>query len=259
MPRCRRRAQLIHWEEVRQPGRQAGGLPPRRARRRTSSLTTGAISTLRALPDRPVRPARLRAAALRTRPLPDADLSGEHDLAPGRRHREAPRTDRGIDTLAGVRRVVGERVGPRLRRETIRSRVTELVLRGIFTLRRSELDWYYNGGAGEPGPPSGGGGFEAPSCPSRLQLEIRIAAFNELAVRPPTLRSTCRRGWHGPPGKRPRPRLEFDAAHVDEFLPARAFALAFARIENHYFVNAGWFRRGSADRRRGQASGTSRG
>ena len=28
-------------------------------------------------------------------------------------------------------------------------RVTELVLRGIFTLRRSELDFYYNGGAGQ--------------------------------------------------------------------------------------------------------------
>ncbi len=26
-------------------------------------------------------------------------------------------------------------------------RVTELVLRGIFLLRRSEIDWYYNGGA----------------------------------------------------------------------------------------------------------------
>ncbi|MGU3587045.1 alpha/beta fold hydrolase, partial [Rhodococcus sp. C26F] len=28
-------------------------------------------------------------------------------------------------------------------------RVTELVLRGIFLLRRSEIDWYYNGGAGQ--------------------------------------------------------------------------------------------------------------
>ena len=27
------------------------------------------------------------------------------------------------------------------------ARVTELVLRGIFLLRRSEIDWYYNGGA----------------------------------------------------------------------------------------------------------------
>lgn len=29
-----------------------------------------------------------------------------------------------------------------------RDRVSELVLRGIFLLRRSEIDWYYNGGAG---------------------------------------------------------------------------------------------------------------
>ncbi len=32
--------------------------------------------------------------------------------------------------------------------ETFPTRVTELVLRGIFLLRRSEIDWYYNGGAG---------------------------------------------------------------------------------------------------------------
>ena len=32
--------------------------------------------------------------------------------------------------------------------EAFPTRVTELVLRGIFLLRRSEIDWYYNGGAG---------------------------------------------------------------------------------------------------------------
>ena len=31
--------------------------------------------------------------------------------------------------------------------QTYPERVTELVLRGIFLLRRSEIDWYYNGGA----------------------------------------------------------------------------------------------------------------
>ena len=31
--------------------------------------------------------------------------------------------------------------------QTHPARVTELVLRGIFLLRRSEIDWYYNGGA----------------------------------------------------------------------------------------------------------------
>jgi proline iminopeptidase len=32
------------------------------------------------------------------------------------------------------------------------SRVTELVLRGIFLLRRKEIDWYYNGPAGNVFP-----------------------------------------------------------------------------------------------------------
>ncbi len=32
--------------------------------------------------------------------------------------------------------------------QTHPERVTELVLRGVFLLRRKEIDWYYNGGAG---------------------------------------------------------------------------------------------------------------
>ncbi len=39
--------------------------------------------------------------------------------------------------------------------------VTELVLRGIFLLRRSEIDWYYNGGAGQLFPEAWEG-FRAP-------------------------------------------------------------------------------------------------
>ena len=31
--------------------------------------------------------------------------------------------------------------------QTHPEKVTELILRGLFTLRKSELDWYYNGGA----------------------------------------------------------------------------------------------------------------
>lgn len=116
-------------------------------------------------------------------------------------------------------------------------RVTELVLRGIFTLRRSELDFYYNGGAGQLFPeryemflaPLGGRSFSGDA----------IAAYHELLFHPDP-------AVHGPAGVA---WTSWEAATItlepdDELIAAfsePAYALAFARIENHYFVHGGWF------------------
>ena len=121
--------------------------------------------------------------------------------------------------------------------ETHTERTSELVLRGIFTLRRSELDFYYNGGAGQLYPdryeaflaPLGGRDFRGDA----------IAAYHELLFDPdPSV--------HGPAGVA---WSSWEAATItlepNEELIATfsepAYALAFARIENHYFVNGGWF------------------
>ncbi|MCW3158459.1 prolyl aminopeptidase [Micropruina sonneratiae] len=122
--------------------------------------------------------------------------------------------------------------------------VTELVLRGIFTLRRSELDWYYNGGAGTIAP-QWWESFEAPLRRHFGELRPgfdRMAAYHGLLFDPdPEV--------HGPAGvawttwEAATSTLEFSQALVDEFADP-AFALAFARIENHYFVHAGWLREG---------------
>ncbi|MGC3992969.1 MAG: prolyl aminopeptidase [Propionicimonas sp.] len=118
-------------------------------------------------------------------------------------------------------------------------RVTELVLRGIFTLRRSELDWYYNGGAANLAP-EWWRSFEAP-LPEGYAGD-RMLKYNELLFDPDP-------AVHGPAGvawttwEAATSTLEFSQDLVDEFSDP-AFALAFARIENHYFVNAGWFREG---------------
>jgi proline iminopeptidase len=122
--------------------------------------------------------------------------------------------------------------------------VTELVLRGIFTLRRSELDWYYNGGAANLAP-QWWQRFEAPLRARFGELPQgfdRIAGYHELLFDPDP-------AVHGPAGvawttwEAATSTLEFNQAMVDEF-SEWAFALAFARIENHYFVNAGWLREG---------------
>jgi len=119
-------------------------------------------------------------------------------------------------------------------------RVTELVLRGIFTLRRSELDFYYNGGAGQLFPerydaflaPLGGRSFAGDA----------ISAYHDLLFDPDP-------AVHGPAGvawstwEAATITLEPDQDMIADFSDP-AFALAFARIENHYFFHRGWFTEG---------------
>ena len=120
--------------------------------------------------------------------------------------------------------------------ETHPDRVTELVLRGIFTLRRSELDWYYNGGAAHL-VPEWWRRFEA-VLPDGFAGD-RIAKFNELLFDPdPAVHLPAGVAWST--WEAATSTLEFSPEHVEEFSDP-AFALAFARIENHYFVNGGWF------------------
>ncbi len=116
-------------------------------------------------------------------------------------------------------------------------RTSELVLRGIFTLRPSELDFYYNGGAGQLFPeryetflaPLGGEEFSGDT----------IAAYHRLLFDPDP-------AVHGPAGvawsswEASTISLEPDEALIADFSEP-SYALAFARIENHYFVNRGWF------------------
>lgn len=115
-------------------------------------------------------------------------------------------------------------------------RVSELVLRGVFTLRRSELDWYYNGPAGHIQPewrerflaPLGGSGFVGDA----------IDAYHGLLFDPDP-------GVHRPAGiawttwEAATVTLVESSELLEEFADPD-FALAFARIENHYFSHGGW-------------------
>lgn len=173
---------------------------------------------------------------------PDADLSSNttwHLVADLERLRQ----HRGIERW----QVFGGSWGSSLAlayAETHPEVVTELVLRGIFTLRRSELDWYYNGGAANLAP-AWWQRFEAPLRARFGELPAgfdRIAGYHDLLFDPDP-------AVHGPAGvawttwEAATSTLEFDQTMVDDFSDP-AFALAFARIENHYFVHGGWFREG---------------
>lgn len=114
-------------------------------------------------------------------------------------------------------------------------RVSELVLRGIFMLRRKELLWFYQHGASEIYPDHWEG-YLAP-IPEVEHGDLIGAYYRRLTADDPAVRLAAAKAWSKWEARTsfligdPNYELAFD---VD------AQALAFARIECHYFVNAGF-------------------
>ncbi|HEY4203355.1 MAG TPA: prolyl aminopeptidase [Devosiaceae bacterium] len=123
--------------------------------------------------------------------------------------------------------------------ETHPERVSELVMRGIFTLRRSELLWFYQHGASEVYPDK----WEAYLAP--IPADERgdmMAAYRRRLTDPDRgVQVEAAKAWAKWEGETltllPDPSVS--TAFYDE-----NYALAFARIENHYFVHGGWFDEG---------------
>lgn len=120
-------------------------------------------------------------------------------------------------------------------------RVTQLVLRGIFLLRRSEIDWYYNpGGASEIFPDLWEKYLE-PVPETERDGDLVEAYHHLLHSDDPSVAESAAVAWSSWEGATssllPRPE------RVAETSEAR-FALAFARIENHYFRNRGFLDEG---------------
>ena len=114
--------------------------------------------------------------------------------------------------------------------------VTELVLRGIFMLRRWELEWFYQEGANRLFPDAWEH-YLAPIPP--VERHDLISAFHRrLTSDDEATRLAAAKAWSVWEGA--TSFLHVDADFVDSHQDPR-FALAFARIENHYFVNGGFF------------------
>jgi len=123
--------------------------------------------------------------------------------------------------------------------ETHPERVTELVLRGIFTLRRAELLWYYQEGASWIFPDKWEA-FLAPIPPE--ERGDLMAAYRKRLTHPdPAVRQEAARAWSLWEGE--TITLLHNQEFSDQFGDGH-YALAFARIENHYFVHEGWFEEG---------------
>ncbi|HEX6014344.1 MAG TPA: prolyl aminopeptidase [Geminicoccaceae bacterium] len=114
-----------------------------------------------------------------------------------------------------------------------------LVLRGIFTLRREELLWYYQRGASLLFPDKWER-FVTPIPPE--ERHDLIAAYRRRLTDPdPAVQLEAARAWSLWEGETITllPDGKLSRQHGED-----GFALAFARIENHYFVHAGWLEEG---------------
>jgi len=123
--------------------------------------------------------------------------------------------------------------------QTHPERVSELVVRGIYTLTKPELDWYYQFGVSEMFPDKWER-FCAP-IPVAERANMVAAYRKRLTGADKSAQIAAAVAWSTWEGQTitllPEPETS-DKFGEDEF------ALAFARIENHYFTHGGWFEDG---------------
>jgi proline iminopeptidase len=134
--------------------------------------------------------------------------------------------------------------------ETHPERVSELILRGIFTLRRAEIDWYYQTGASAVFPDK----WERFLLPiPEAERGDLVAAYRRRLTDPDReVRIEAARAWSLWEGE--TITLLPDAGLSTAF-GKDDFAVAFARIENHYFSHGGWIDEGQLIRDAGKLKG----
>ncbi len=121
--------------------------------------------------------------------------------------------------------------------ETHPDRVTELVLRGIFLIREKEIRWFYQNGANEIYPDS----WEEyanfiPEAERGDYLKAYYTRMNSTDHKTQLEAAKVWSRWEGSASK-----LIPDPSMVQKY-GEDEFALAFGRIESHYFYHKAFFR-----------------
>jgi proline iminopeptidase len=115
--------------------------------------------------------------------------------------------------------------------------VTELVLRGIFLLRRSELEWFYQNPQGAASLfPDLWEHYVAP-IPAEERTDMMLAYYRRLTSDDAKTRATAARAWSVWEGA--TSFLRTNTSYLSKFEDPE-YAAAFARIEAHYFINRGF-------------------
>jgi len=115
--------------------------------------------------------------------------------------------------------------------------VSELVLRGIFLLRKEELQWFYQDGSSRIFPEAWQEFVEIIDESERDDLMGAYhRIFNSGDKAKKLAAAIAWTKWEASTIS-----LSYNPATVEEMSDPE-FALAFALIENHYFINKGWFK-----------------
>ena len=114
-------------------------------------------------------------------------------------------------------------------------RVSQMVLRGIFMLRQKELEWFYQYGASEIYPEAWKGFLEEIPEEERSNL---IEAYRKIFYGDDEEKKlSAAKAWSK--WEASCSFINHNPSAVKDFINAE-FALAFALIENHYFINKGF-------------------
>ncbi len=119
--------------------------------------------------------------------------------------------------------------------ETHPDRVTELVLRGIFLIRKWEIDWFYQAGASHLFPDAWED-YLAPIPPDE-RGDLLKAYHQRLTSDDRAVRLAAAKAWSTWEGR--TSYLVPNEAWISK-TGEDDFATAFARIECHYFMNHAW-------------------
>lgn len=114
-------------------------------------------------------------------------------------------------------------------------RCTAFFLRGIFLLRKKEIDWFYQHGCSKIFPDAWANYLAA--IPAAEHGDLVQAYFRRLTSDDAAVRQAAARAWSTWEGA--TSKLIPDAQMIAHYGSDR-FAEAFARIECHYFVNRGF-------------------
>ena len=124
--------------------------------------------------------------------------------------------------------------------QTHPDRVTELVLRGIFLFDQYEIDWLYKPGGAAQLYPDKWEEFIAP-IPEGEHNDLVGAYRRRLTAEDKTVALTAAKAWSKWEGEvvtlLPSPKT------IERFTDPD-FAIAIARIENHYMAEHGWLDEG---------------
>lgn len=116
-------------------------------------------------------------------------------------------------------------------------KVIDMTLRGIFLLREKEIKWFYQEGASFIFPDAWSHYKNA--IPENERHDYVTSYYKRLTSDDPKVKYPAAKAWSVWEGS--TSKLYTDPAFIERF-DGDDFAISFARIECHYFINKGFFK-----------------